>query len=78
MALLLTRLRDELRDRFDEDWFRNPRTGDALRDQLEAMRNTGTLATFARVAGAEDPLSLLTPDALTARVRDVFHAATGR
>lgn len=79
LALLLeTRLRDALRDRYDEDWFRNPRSGDALRDRFGAMRSVGTLAAFARESGAEDPLSLLTPDALATRVRDVFHAATGR
>ncbi len=71
-------LRATLRDRYDDDWFRNPRAGEWLSDRFTAMRLEGTVATFARDARVEgnDPLAVITPGPLATRTRDVFHAAT--
>jgi hypothetical protein len=38
-----TRLRDQLRVSNDEDWYRNPRAGEALRDAMNALREQGAL-----------------------------------
>ncbi len=44
-ALHALALRETLRERFDEDWFRNPRTGAAVRGAWDALRALGPTAT---------------------------------
>lgn len=71
------RVHASLRDRYDEDWFRNPRAGEWLTDRFAAMRDAGTLVAFARDAPGEDtePLAVLTAAAGATRMRDVFRNA---
>ncbi len=54
-ALLAARLADEVRERFDEDWWRNPRCGPWLATELAASGNVApTLgATLGRAPAAE-------------------------
>jgi hypothetical protein len=70
--VLEPQLRESLRDRYDEDWFRNPRTGEALEDRFAAMRSQGTLAAFAKARGVEDPETVITADAFARRMREAF------
>ncbi|XXT19930.1 hypothetical protein WME94_57880 [Sorangium sp. So ce429] len=51
-ALLAARDRRDLIERFDEDWFRNPRAAEALRDEDSAPR-ASTWATSGRASAAD-------------------------
>jgi hypothetical protein len=65
-----------LREAHDEDWFRNPRTGETLAALLDAMRTRGALGAFARerteALPAVDPLD---PEPLARRAIDALRAA---
>jgi hypothetical protein len=71
-ALLETHVRDGLRERHDEDWFRNPRAGESLRTVMTAMRAQGALAW---AAGGQGLATALDPAPLARRVADALHAA---
>jgi hypothetical protein len=70
--VLEAQLRESLRDRYDEDWFRNPRCGEALADAFAMMRAEGTLAAQAKQRGVEDPASVITAEPFARRMRDAF------
>ena len=70
--VLEPQLRETLRDRYDEDWFRNPRCGEALQDRFAAMRAHGTVAAWAKTRGVEEPMAVLTGEALARRMREAF------
>ena len=62
-------LREQLRARFDEDWHRNPRTGEWLRGELDAMRVLGAKSWLEGV-GAD-----VSPAALAKRLAEDFEDA---
>jgi hypothetical protein len=69
-AFLEPAWRDDLRDAFDEDWFRNPRAGEAVSTRLDAMRAHGTLESFATTPEAR--AKLFDPSPLARRVAEAM------
>src|SRR5690606_9827146 len=58
-ALLAARDRRELVERFDEDWFRNPRAAEAIRGEDGVLPPSPRVAAAALEAGLEDLLRAL-------------------
>jgi hypothetical protein len=69
-ALVEPRLHDVLREKHDEDWFRNPRAGETLRDRMDALRTRGTLNAL-----SESREVSLDPGPLAKRVSEAMDAA---
>jgi hypothetical protein len=83
-ALCAAVLGTRLRDRCDEDWFRNPRAGELLSSELTEMRASGTMAWLIdRVGvdeGARDERERVAIERAervwSARLREAFERAT--
>jgi hypothetical protein len=77
-ALIEPVLRERLRERYDEDWFRNPRAGEGLANELAALRGLGSVAWLRAAVGAETDEDAITraSSALRARVSERFERAT--
>lgn len=77
-ALIEATLRESLRERFDEDWFRNPRAGEGLAGELASMRSRGAIAWLLETTGAADEGTALerASAALSLRWRESFERAT--
>jgi hypothetical protein len=71
-------LYERLRDRLDEDWFRNPRSGEVLRAESALMRTGGALPWLIERTGAKDEREAIERGAiaLSARVSEAFARAT--
>jgi hypothetical protein len=71
-------LYERLRDRLDEDWFRNPRSGEVLRAESALMRTGGALPWLIERTGAKDEREAIErgANALGARVSEAFARAT--
>ncbi len=71
-------LYERLRDRLDEDWFRNPRSGEVLRAESALMRTGGALPWLIERTAAKDEREAIERGAiaLSARVSEAFARAT--
>lgn len=71
-------LYEQLRDRLDEDWFRNPRSGEVLTAESALMRTSGVRRWLIERTGAKDEREAVErgAKALGARVSEAFARAT--
>jgi hypothetical protein len=74
-ALVEPVVRERLRDRFDDDWFRNPRAGAAVVAMMDVLRADGSVAGASRWSGAPESTDgarpTVTADALARWLHEV-------
>ncbi|MBL8684125.1 MAG: hypothetical protein JNK05_33435 [Myxococcales bacterium] len=77
-ALVEATLHARLRDGFDEDWFRNPRAGEALASELAKLRAAGAIAWLREASRAENDSDAIAHAsvAVRRRVSEAFERAT--